>query len=58
MRIGKPISMITDEKTSSSCVFVYRLERISENACWLYSLDDVHKEPDDYKVRFKLEKLF
>ncbi len=35
----------------------YRAEYIRENEYWLYDLEDVEKEPEDYRFRLKIKKI-
>lgn len=35
----------------------YRIERTREGEYWLYDLEDVMKEPGDYKFRMKIKKF-
>jgi len=35
----------------------YRVEHIGGNDYWLYDLEDVEKEPEDYKFRMKVRKI-
>lgn len=35
----------------------YRVEHIKGDEYWLYDLEDVEIEPDDYKVRIKIKKV-
>lgn len=35
----------------------YRVEYIAENYYWIYDLESVEKEPEDYFFRFKLERM-
>jgi hypothetical protein len=35
----------------------YRVERVTETEYWLYDLEDVEKEPEDYRFRIKIKKL-
>ncbi len=35
----------------------YRVEHIRGDEYWLYDLEDVEKEPEDYKFKMKIKKL-
>lgn len=35
----------------------YRIEYIREGEYWLYDLEDVENEPDDYEFRIKIRKI-
>ena len=35
----------------------YRVEQITETEYWLYDLEDVETEPEDYRYRIKIRKL-
>ena len=35
----------------------YRVEHIRNNEYWLYDLEEVENEPEDYKFRMKINKL-
>lgn len=35
----------------------YRVEHIGKNDYWLYDLEDVEKEPDDYRYRIKIRAI-
>ncbi len=35
----------------------YRVEHIHGDEYWLYDLEDVEAEPDDYKFKMKIKKM-
>lgn len=35
----------------------YRIERINDNDIWLYDLEDVENEPEDYCFRIKIRRI-
>lgn len=35
----------------------YRVGRISKNEMWLYDLEDVNQEPEDYRFRMKIRSV-
>lgn len=35
----------------------YRVERIRDGEYWLYDLEDVKNEPEDYRLRIKIRKI-